>query len=116
MSQKSEDIEKEKGRLTISTHQGHIVMDFDEILFLEADGSYTKVISHKTKTIASKPIKHFEKNLPDEFVRVHRSFLINKNHLKSLTRKDNNWWVQFTNSDKEIPISRKYKGKIEALI
>lgn len=75
-------------KLTIRSHSEFVVFDNSEILCLQADGSYTEIITITKSTIlVSKPLNYFEKILPSHiFFRCHNSFIINL----ILTEKVNN--------------------------
>jgi len=62
-----------------------------DIIFCNSDGNYTNIHLSKTDRITvGKPLAIIEKLLPDElFERVHQSFLINKNYLRKLDKKNN---------------------------
>jgi len=77
---------------------------YDDILFLKADGNYTYIQTASKKHI----VKYSLQNVidifnTDNFIRVHRSFAINMNHLTSF-----NETAIFINEE-EIPIGRNYK-------
>lgn len=110
------DKEINNQQISISTHQGVIILNFNEIVFFVANGSYTEIICVNKKVIASKPIKFFEQKLPDSFIRVHRSNIINKDKVSGIVKGENNWWLSFKDSDVTIPVSRKYKGQLDAII
>lgn len=77
---------------------------YEDILYLKADGNYTFIQTIDKKYI----IKYSLQNVIDifnidKFVRVHRSFAINMNHLTSFN--ENTLHL----SQEEIPIGRNYK-------
>lgn len=83
-------------RVCISTSEGKYFFNPDELIYFEADGSYTQIFSTSKKVYVSKNIKYFEEMLsahPD-FMRVHRSYLIN---LKSVLKYQNSNTVQLNN-------------------
>jgi len=114
--EKEEDKNKEEEKLKITTHQGILLIDYSDILFLSANGSYTDVVLTNKKIVASKPIKFFEQLLPESFVRVHRSYIVNKLNVEALVKKESNWWINFKEGSESVPISRKYKGQVENLV
>lgn len=64
-------------------------VDLDEILFFEAEGSYTKVCMMEGKSIVtSKSLKHFETILQDnkDFFRCHKSFMVNINYISEYVK------------------------------
>lgn len=73
-------------RLIIPSDTDKKSLLFDEILYLRSDGGYT--VFHTTThghLITSKPIKYYEKVLPQNFFfRTHKSFMVNFKHIKGL--------------------------------
>lgn len=56
----------------------------DDIMFVEGKGNYTTYnLSNDSKITAYGSIKKTLETLPSNFVRVHKSFIINKNKIRS---------------------------------
>ncbi len=74
---------------TVETGGRKISVDYDDILFFETSGHIHKVILHakKRQIEFSATIKDIASTLSDDFVRCHRSFLINKNNIKEIDNK-----------------------------
>lgn len=87
------------------------VIQLSDLLFIEADGKYSKFHLHSGKSVlSSKNIGEYEKHLADEkgtpiFMRVHHSYLVNLNFVLSLITK-NGAFCQMPN-DNLVPISRR---------
>lgn len=94
-----------------TAEQTHFV-PCNKIIRLEADGSYTLIVTSDNKIFASKNLKYFENILPDtSFIRTHQSHLINIKHVKSIK----NDLITLNNNDK-IPVSfRKKTGVMNFL-
>lgn len=76
-------------KLAISQLDGVLLVDYQNILFLEGDGSYTKVVCKNGVTYtASRNLKYFEGVLAasKQFFRCHKSFIVNTNEIKNITR------------------------------
>lgn len=59
-------------------------VNIDEILFIEGKGNYTTYhLFDKSKITAYGSVKKALESLPNNFVRVHKSFIINRNEIKS---------------------------------
>ncbi len=73
-------------KLAIATIEGTHFIPAQDILRLEADGSYTKFFLIKGKNImASRTMKDFADLLDEtQFIRVHKSHVINKRFVKSM--------------------------------
>ena len=79
-------------------------LEYNEILFAEAKGNYTKIITGTTNIMPVMSLSSLEELLPKNiFSRVHRSFIINK--LKLTHIEGNRVFIQ----KNEIPIGNNYK-------
>ncbi len=80
----------ENDKILIPTSHGFDVLSFDNIIRLEADTSYTKVITVDGKSvIVSRTLKDFEDILlQNNFFRTHKSYLINLKYVKKYSNND----------------------------
>jgi two-component system LytT family response regulator len=69
---------------------GYTLVDFDEIINIEADSNYSVFyLSGKDKITVAKVLKEYEGILPEnKFVRVHKSSIINLDYLKAYNSKN----------------------------
>ncbi len=66
-------------------------VDVDDILFIQADGAYSKVFLKEGKQIVtSKNLKHFENTLSENsnFFRCHKSYIVNTDHITEYIKSD----------------------------
>ena len=100
-------------KIVISQFQGFTIIDVLNIVKLIADDNYTTIyLKDKNKITVSKTLKYFEEILPkNEFVRIHRSEIINILFLKEISYADGGT-VIFKDGTKGL-IS---KGKLHNLI
>ncbi|TMI81350.1 MAG: response regulator transcription factor [Bacteroidetes bacterium] len=98
-------------RLCLPTLKGFIVLKLDEIIYCEAERSYTVFHLDKNKTvIVSKPLLDYENLLKDtSFLRIHKSFLINLHHVKEYQRGEGGMVIM--SDDAEIEVSRRKKDQ-----
>lgn len=101
---KSED---EVDKIMLPAAHGFDVLLIDNIIRLEAEGCYTRVVLKEGKNvIVSRTLKDFEDTVPKEkFLRVHKSHLINLKHIKDYSRLSGNF-VTMTDGSK-VEISRR---------
>ncbi|MEQ9402927.1 MAG: LytTR family DNA-binding domain-containing protein [Cyclobacteriaceae bacterium] len=96
---------KEKGR--------EIVIRTDEIFFLEADGNYVSLQTSERKYLYRSTMNTLCDELdPKEFIRVHRSFLLNMRYIKSCKYLTNNEYRFLLKNDQEIVSGRGYKENV----
>ncbi|MBR7026571.1 MAG: LytTR family transcriptional regulator [Bacteroidales bacterium] len=78
-----------------------------EILYIESNDSVTTVFATEGREFRNKtPISQWEATLGDKFVRIHRSYLVNRSAVSSVEAGT------VIVGDKQLPVSRKYKDKI----
>lgn len=74
----------------------------EEILYIEAENINCVIHGTSSAFQISQPISQIEKQLPEQFLRVHRSFIINRNYVKRVYRYE----VELSNR-MTIPIPEK---------
>jgi len=79
-----------KNLVLINHSKGFTLVDFKDIVWLEASDNYTNLyLNGQKKIIASKTLKEFETILPEsDFFRIHRSALININYVKEYSNHE----------------------------
>ncbi len=101
-----EKIELEKQKiLTVISDRKQVPILIDEISYLESLANYVRIDHEKGKTITKEKISALEAQLPSHFVRVHRSFIVNKHRISSFNSE------HVTVGEDNIPISRTFKKK-----
>jgi len=79
-------------------------IEYDELLYAEASGNYTKIVTVRNTLLPGMSFSSFEELLPrPQFLRVHRSFIINKSKISHI--EGNRVFINNT----EIPIGSNYK-------
>ena len=82
--------EENKNLVLINHSKGFTLVDFKDIVWLEASDNYTNLfLNGQKKIVASKTLKEFEAILPDaDFFRIHRSALINIHYVKEYSNHE----------------------------
>lgn len=101
-------------KVVLQTSETIYVVNQDDIIFIQAEGSYTKIVtvSHGVLTITKKlaEFEYLETDAP--FFRAHRSYLVNLNHIKRIDKRDfllvmsNEAQVQLAQDKKALLIER----------
>ncbi len=98
--------------LAINNVKDTLLLPQNEIIRLEASGSYTIVhyLIHKT-TVASHTIADFEPKLhPERFMRVHNSHIVNLGFIAKYTKGDGG--ILTLQDGTEVPVSRSRKQEL----
>jgi len=100
-------------RIALPVAEGLLFIEVPDIVFLEAEGSYTNVwLRNGSKILVSKKLKFFEEILDTRpnFFRSHRSFIVNINFLKKYNKNESSLTLD---NGKTAYISRDRKAEFE---
>lgn len=94
-------------KLSLPNGQGYTLVELNEIIRIEADSNYSVFhFDNREKLTVSKILKDYEEILPpDQFVRIHKSSIVNLNYLREYNSK-NGLEVLLKNGEK-IAVSRR---------
>jgi two-component system LytT family response regulator len=96
-------------KLCIPTLKGFVILELKDIVICEAERNYTIIhLQNKKSVTVSRPLLDYEKILEGtDFLRVHRSYMINLQHVSEYQRGEGG--VVIMNNGAEIEISRRKK-------
>lgn len=81
-------------------------INFDEILYVESIKDYVNIKTENEEYIVLDTLKSLENQLPENFTRVHKSFILNLDKIEKIDVKN-----ALLISGKEIPIGETYKSE-----
>ncbi len=95
------------GPITFTSERKPVTLALEEILYVESNDSVTTVVATEGRHFRNKtPISQWEAILDPHFIRIHRSYLVNR---AAVTGVDVD--ILYV-GDIQLPISRKYKDKV----
>ncbi len=103
-------IEKnQSNRIAIPSLEGLQFVEMNDIIYLEAESNYTFIyIKPSQKITVSKTLKDFEELLPHSiFIRIHHSFIINKNHVQKYLKGEGGQVIM--SNSKTLDVARRKK-------
>lgn len=105
------DKENTFSKIVIPSNDGYNVVDLTNIVYCEACDSYTKIHTDENKVhLISKPLKEYDELLSDKgFYRVHKSYLVNVNHIRKIIKGIGAAVIMSDNTN--IPISMRKKDE-----
>ncbi len=107
------------GRLTLRSGGRMIFLDAADVLFAKAASNYVEVTTpHKTHLarITLSSLANLFEEAGTEHIRVHRSYLVNKSHIREITPTgDGNVTIHLDNGS-EIPGSRSYRDQLASAL
>ncbi len=107
------------GKLPILRNHKTYFIDIADVLSVSADGHYTTVQTRDNEYhFCSHSLSRVEEELdPQVFLRVHRSHIVNLNHVESFERQHDKGLI-FMRGDEAspIPVSRTNIGKLQSVL
>jgi two-component system, LytTR family, response regulator len=108
---------KYSDRIPVKVQDKIVLVSLNEIYFIEADKNYA-VINLKEKHYRMRTtLNELSESLnPDLFVRVHKSYIINKNFVQELEPTFNQEYIIKLVTNKKIPTGKVYKENVQRLL
>lgn len=104
------------GKIPVADADGIELVPFAEIIYLKSDSNYCELkLTGNRKLVASKTMKHFEELLPaDQFLRIHKSYVINIQQVKKYMKGEGGELVMQNND--VLPVSKNHRQAVHKLI
>lgn len=101
-----EEEKVENDHIYVNSNKKFIKIPFDDIHYVESIKDYVRIHLEGRNVITKDSIGNFINKLPGQFLRVHRSFIVNTTKVTAFTAMD----VEI--NEKEIPIGASYKSDV----
>jgi len=107
------EVELEKVQIAKKVEEIAIILNnkskiyLDTLKYIKSDGNYLEFVTNNKTIIDRNKLKAILDDLPPNFIRTHRSYIINKNYIVSF-----NSTSVFINPNIEIPLSRTFKSNL----
>ena len=83
---------------------------YDEIIYIESLSDYIKVITVNGEIVSKDKISRLAEILPDIFLRIHRSFIINTDRVKEVS------FDELRVDDVRLNIGRSYRNEVKEIL
>lgn len=101
--------------ICIKSYGDYRYINSTDICYFQADNNSTDIYLNSGDMItAFKTLKHFESILSHPFIRIHNSYIINKNYISRIHNGSSVCYIK--NSPKKIPFSKTYKSNVDLII
>ena len=98
--------------LCLKSYKDYKYLNTKDILFLKADNNTTDFYIKDGSTISAyKTLKTFENTLPGNFLRIHKSYIVNKNYVSRINYGKLKCYLE--NVSEKLPFTKTYINNIE---
>jgi two-component system LytT family response regulator len=102
---------KEVLKIALPNRENVDLVEIKNILYVQAEGSYSRVVTNNQEYLLSKNLKYVESEmLQNKFLRVNRSFLVNPNSVKSINKQSTAHLV--LENGEQVLISQRIKEQV----
>jgi len=106
-----------QNRLVIKAKGRVIFLDLDDIDWVEAAANYVRLNVGKESYLLRETISRTSERLnPTEFIRIHRSTIVNVRKIKELIPVNSGEYVVVLKNGKELSCSRGYRAHLQRVI
>jgi two-component system, LytTR family, response regulator len=108
--------ERTKQRILVPTAAGELVLDADEIDWIEADDYYAAVHARRGRHLIRESLTSLEQRLDgSRFVRAHRSAIVNVDRIREVTTEHGETLLVLTDG-RRVPVSRRRRAVVSRLL
>lgn len=83
-----------------------VQLGLDRLLFLKAESNYTRFVCSDRSLLALASLKHLAESLPAEFIRVHRSYIVNTRFIQRIEG------TMIKIGEHEVPVGETYREEV----
>jgi two-component system LytT family response regulator len=106
--------QRRQDRLVVKSGGRVFFVRADDIVWIEAAGNYVRLHLREQSHLFRETMNQMESRLdPERFFRIHRSRIVNTEHIKELQPWLNGEYVVVLQNGTELRLSRSYREKLE---
>lgn len=106
-----------KQRIRVPTPNGSVVIDANEIDWIEADDYYAAIHVRKHRHLVRESLVSLAKRLDTKrFIRVHRSAIVNMDRVAEIRTNSDGETMLLLNDGTRVPVSRRRRSVIRRIV
>lgn len=100
--------------ICVKSYSDYHFIPYKDLVYLKADNNTTDFKLYNNKIItAYKTLKYFEQTLPQNFVRIHKSYVVNISYISRIHFSRNKCYLNY---NEQIPFSNTYREAVEQIL
>jgi len=104
-------------RIVVKQNDNIKILSLQEVYYLESADDYVKVHTADKYYLKHQTMGKFEDQLPaQQFVRIHRSYLVNVQHITKMDLYEKDQYCVVLRNDVKLPVSRSGYAKLKTIL
>lgn len=91
----------------IRVDKRYVKINFQDLLYIEADSNYIKLVTETTSLLVLFTMKRMEQLLPSNFRRIHKSYIVSLDKINSFDTD------KVYLAGKTLPLGNEYRSKLK---
>lgn len=103
-------------RIVVKKNNKIVIISVDKIKYLKAEDDYVNIVTPEGSFLKQNRMKYYEEHLPDSFIRIHRSYIVNLNEIKEISLLEKDSHIVILKSGEKLPASKSGYQKLKETI
>jgi two-component system LytT family response regulator len=103
-------------RIVVKKNNRIIVIPVNTIKYFEAQDDYVNIITDEGSFLKQNRMKYYEEHLPDSFIRIHRSYIVNFNEVKEISLSEKDTHIVILKNGEKLSVSKSGYAKLKEMI
>ncbi len=105
---------QQQQKIILRERQQTLSLDLSEIIYVAAEDDYILIHSRQRQFMKTQSLSDFAATLPEhQFIRCHRSFLVNRQHIQTLQKNGKDSQVLLLSNGSSIAVSRSGSERLK---
>ena len=111
------DLSSVEKKIEIRSDDDIIYLNSSDIVYIQSDGKHSKLFTKEKVFKSSFSIAKYEKVLDNRFIRIHRSYIINRDCVKQIVKwyRDQHKLIMDDSNQTEIPVNKESNRRLDQL-
>ena len=106
-----------ESKINISDNKTTLSINFDNLIFIKAEGNYVSVFEKNRKYLIRSTLKKImEQNKDSKLIRCHKSYIVNPHKIKSISGNTKGYKITVLDYELEIPVSVEIGKELKSAI
>jgi two-component system LytT family response regulator len=108
LKEKIQKLQNQTDRIAVQKGKNIVIIPFQDICYISASDDYMEIHTKESKYLKKITLDALQDKLPDNFIRIHRSTILNLNFLKQIEKIGKENYYAVTSNGIPLKVSRNF--------